>query len=156
MRPLPTERIIAEAPGRVGLVLTSHRVRLDVKKWGQVETVSIMLDELASCGVTGISYPGLLVAAPAALIIGLAVGVSSAQVLGVVGALALVAAYFLTRRRDLALTSAGDSIRIRTGRRMSVEAAASFIDSVEEAKDLRYIFRERAPFLSAPMPPTQR
>lgn len=153
MQPLSNETMIREAPGGVGLVLTSHRVRLDIKKWGEIDTTSIMLDELASCGIKGSSRPALLVAAPLLALVGLASGADGFRVLGVVLAVVLVVVYFLTRHRELALTSAGESIRVPLRQRMSVEDAKSFIDTVEHTKDRLTVWRHSTPPMQLPPPP---
>lgn len=61
MKLLDGEKVLLRVPvrdlGSAEVVLTSHRVRLNSQAIGSAEVLSIMLDELASCGRIRISKP---------------------------------------------------------------------------------------------------
>jgi hypothetical protein len=124
------------------LVLTTHRVRYEFKSWGYSNRVGIMLDALASCGVTRSSSPLWLVLAAVAL----AWGVISAQqprnemalAVGMAGALVFILIYFLTRREMITLTCAGGTTIRTTTAGVTAEVVNAFLEAVERAKNARY------------------
>ncbi|MGQ0776482.1 MAG: hypothetical protein ACT4NY_18985 [Pseudonocardiales bacterium] len=104
-----------------------------------------MLDELTSCARIRISKPIFLLLAPLCYLVSYLVGFATesdqGQIFGLLAALVFVGLYFISRRQVLALTSAGDSIRIQT-EGMSLDGVVAFIDAVEEAKNARYPKKE--------------
>lgn len=133
------ERIIKELAGGE-LILTTHRVRHSSTRLGSEDFVSIMLDQIASCGTCRRSKPLLLAIAALSALLGLSwarngTGAASISSLILAGGLAL--AFFLTVRQVLEFASAGATIRVNTAvlNRQEIEA---FIHLVEKAKDERY------------------
>jgi hypothetical protein len=138
---LPGERVLLESNTKT-LTLTSHRVRYRVTRWGSTKVISIMLDQVASCGLVRASHPTLLIVAA---ICGVALFLADTETRGgflLIGIL-LVFAYFITRRTVLAIASSGHTILAPTAG-MSVDAIEEFIDQTESAKDARYLSRPRA------------
>ncbi len=132
---LPDERTLLESDPK-GLVLTTHRVRSDVRQTGNAQVTSIMLEQIASCAITGKSYPILLAIAAISGVIGMVGNNSTLMIAGLAFAALLVVAYFSTRQQVIALASAGHTIT-RSTQGMDVTAALQFIDKLEAAKDSR-------------------
>lgn len=129
MKLLPGEREVVRTNGGI-LVLTTHRVRLDQQEAGRSQIVSIMLDQVASCGLITKSYPLLLLFAITVALLALWMRQIGAAV---VGGGFFVALYWFSRRAILSVASSGAAIEIgATG--LSREALVDFIDSVETAK----------------------
>jgi hypothetical protein len=138
-------------------VVTSHRIRVDTKRWGQAQVTSIMLEELCSSELKYSSQPVLLVYAVLAFMIGTVLSfltfwrgesilkVENLQTLlkliplccGGVLVLGLVVLYFVSRRLTLSLSSAGASI-VLDALRLGVETTKEIIDTIEAAKNSRY------------------
>lgn len=141
MNLLPNEKIIIESDNNT-LILTTHRVRYDaIGKGGgwadRTELVSIMLEELASCAITRISYPMLLLLALVGLL--LAVLVEDRAIVGIAIAVLFAGGFFMSQRQVLLLTSTGGGkIQINTGN-MTLQAVREFIDEVEKAKNERFL-----------------
>lgn len=136
---LPNEQVLLESDGKT-LILTTHRVRYDSQRMGGGEIISIMLEEIASCGMIRRSKPVLLVLAGALLLFSLYLCNEYQQSLGYFGLMIttiLVVAYFVTRRQVMELASAGAAIRINAGS-MSIPALRDFLDKTEAAKNARY------------------
>ena len=131
MKLMNDERNILESD-KGQLVITSHRVRFDASAAGQRKIVSIMLDELCSCELNYKSHIILILLAILSVIIGF-VGGSDTIVAGIVGAIVLAVAYFLTRKQMLSLSSAGGAINVEA-KGMKSEDIKDFIDAVELAK----------------------
>ena len=125
------KRILESDKGQ--LVLTTHRVRFDASTAGQRKIVSIMLDELSSCELNYKSYIILLLLAVLSVIFGFAGGALGTIIAGIVGAVVFVAAYMLTRKQMLSLSSAGGTIDVEA-RGMKSEDIKDFIDATERAK----------------------
>lgn len=144
MQPMFGEVTYSHAPGCPGLVLTSHRVRLQTKANGAEEIVSVMLDQITSCRLVRQSQPILLVFAAICGLGGLAllavdVGPTPA-VVGVLLAVIFVVSYLGRRREELVISSANGSIAVLT-RGVAAHAAVAFVDAVETAKNQRYLGR---------------
>ena len=131
---LPNEAIILESDGKT-LVLTSHRVRYRASAWGAEEVISIMLDEVSSCGLIHNSYPILLILA-AVSGLGFASGLGGQRVGWLVICALLVGGYFATRRQVLAIASAGHTIKSAIAG-MNTNAVMKFLEEVEAAKNAR-------------------
>ena len=142
---LPNEKMILRSD-KDNLVLTTHRVRLEIRTASITRVTSIMLEKLTTCEITSVSKPWLLGLAFLAVVGGFALTNSrdwSSVVLGGILAVALVVIYFATRRGVIALRSAGGVIMAPT-KGMSTEAAKAFIDAVETAKNNRYLSHSEA------------
>jgi hypothetical protein len=139
---LSNERIIST---RVGLILTSHRVRSESQAWGFSQIKSIMLEELASCVVTRLSHPILLVLAAVGLLSGMIALLNNRDAIqflisAIILASVLVAIYFASRQQVLLLESNGAAIRINVQAENLLELRA-LINEIEGAKDARYLMR---------------
>ena len=145
MKMLPGETILLQS-NNDQLILTTHRVRYNVKEIGQEMLSSIMLEELTICQLTSTSKPLLLILAGIVFILGLAMNNSrnnESAIGGLVIALVLVIAYVGTRRGIIALRAAGGAIEAPTAG-MSMDIAKQFIDAVEAAKNNRSLSRPAA------------
>jgi hypothetical protein len=141
MNSLPDEKVLIESDNKT-LILTTHRVRYDaIGKGGgwadRTELVSIMLEELAACAITRLSYPVLLLLALACLL--LALVVEERAIIGVALAIFFVGGFFLSQRQVLLLIAAGGGkIQVNTGG-MTLQAVRDFVDEVEKAKNARFL-----------------
>lgn len=141
MNHFPNERVLIESDNKT-LVLTTHRVRYDaIGKGGgwadRTELVSIMLEELAACAITRISYPVLLLLALGGLL--LALVSRDNAIIGVALAILFAGGFILSQRQVLLLiSSGGGKIQVNTGG-MSLQAIRDFVDEVEKAKDARFL-----------------
>ena len=139
---LPGEKILLESDPK-GLVLTTHRVQSEVKVFGGVEVISIMLDELASCAITRTSNPILLILAAlcgVASLIAMAYsrGDAAPMITWLVFAVGLLAIYYATRQQVIALASSGATIK-RNIKGMTLQIAKQFINATQAAKNERYL-----------------
>ncbi len=146
MELLPGETILLESDPE-GLTLTTHRVRSEARGWAGKEVVSIMLDEIASCSITHSSSPILLIFAAIALLGGFIAPMNSRSntetlALGIIIAMILVIAFYVTRQQILTIASAGNTIN-RSIKGMSMQTATHFIDTIERAKNERYLHGTR-------------
>jgi hypothetical protein len=138
----PDEKTLFESPGD-GLVLTTHRVRYEVRAGGSSTLISIMLDEVASCGVARVQQIVLLAIAAISLIGGVLVSMTSNGagvpfVVGLVIALVLVGVFFGSREQVLVIASAGATIRANVID-MDPDIVSDFVDQLEFAKNARYL-----------------
>src|SRR5262245_17062517 len=141
MKLMIDERVLVQYPG---IVLTSHRVRSMSQNSESKNVTSIMLDELASCGVDRRSKPVFLVLAVACFLFGIygsSVDNRPVAGFGFLLAAAFLVVYLATLQQVLSLASAGDSIRIRI-QYLNANDAMEFVDAVEEAKNARYLLRK--------------
>ena len=140
MRSLPGERVLYKSPnGR--LKVTTHRLRYDRQGGGTGSIKSIMLEEVASCAMTRLTYPWLLVVAGLCVLGGLLAGVQGSGgvvAIGVFFGLVCGVAYLLSRRQVVVIASAGSSITMNTQGWTVVEVRDLF-DHVEAAKNARYL-----------------
>lgn len=131
MELLSNEKTIQESANGQ-LVLTTHRVRFDGKNTtGETKIVGIMLDEVSSCELTVKSRPVLLLLAIIFIIV--AFTVDGSFLAGLIGAVCLGAAFWLTRKQTMSISSAAASIDVEV-KGMSVAKIRELIDSVEKAK----------------------
>ncbi len=136
--------MIDEAVLRVSrdLELSTHRVRMRQRTNGADDVISIMLDQVASCGVVRRSKPALLGCAAVCVLLALVLSQSlgAPSIVLVLGLLAavLVVSYFFSRLQYLVITSAGETIRVRTSG-VGIEDLLGFVDELEAAKNLRYL-----------------
>jgi hypothetical protein len=136
---LPAEKELMRSPGGK-LVLTTHRVRYERQVIGAGVFTSIMLDELASCAVVRASYPLLLLLSLLAVVGGYYLGGGGSLMSGLVVGVLLVILYFYSRRQELALASAGATIRVRLVN-MDMAAVKNMVEQIEAAKNARYFAR---------------
>jgi hypothetical protein len=156
MLSLPGETILYSST-EAEFVVTSHRIRVDTKRWGQAQVTSIMLEELCSCELKYTSQPMLFVLAALTLLAGglgtLLAYLQGERILNVEtiltifkfgplccgGAMAigLVLLYFIMRRLTLSLASAGSAI-VLDALRLGVDTTKEIIDTIETAKNYRY------------------
>jgi hypothetical protein len=156
MLSLPGETILYSST-EAEFVVTSHRIRIDTKRWGQAQVTSIMLEELCSCEVKYTSQPLLFVVAALSLLAG-GIGTLLAYLQGEAilnvesiltilkfvplccggaAAVGLVLLYFITRRLTFSMASAGSSI-VLDALRLGVDTTKEIIDIIENAKNYRY------------------
>lgn len=141
MQLMPEEQIVYETPSKA-LILTTHRVRHKVDVAGNAHLVSIMLEELASCGMLRVNHLILLVLALVAALGGVFVTMQDYRndptglIIGLVIAAVLIALFFGTRQTLLSLASAGSTIRLHVVG-MKYEAVVDLIDRIEAAKNQR-------------------
>jgi hypothetical protein len=123
------------------LLVTTHRVRDE----SESEFTSIMLEEVCSVRTTKTAHRWLLVlAAPLiALVAYSAVAFTHHEISPTLAVIAgvLVVAYFVTRYSVVEVASAGARIRFEMSRANEV---AEFVDTVESAKNARYMLRTTA------------
>lgn len=148
MHLLPDEHILLESDSKA-LRVTTHRVRYHTTAWGSADLVSIMLEEVASCGMLQRSFPLLLVLAALAFVVFLVGQFGGAQVaavglrdpgtrgIAVLAAVICVVGYLITRVHILSIRSAGDGIRIRMSG-MKTEQVVKLIEQIEVAKNARF------------------
>jgi hypothetical protein len=117
------------------IILTTHRVRLDISMVGRRKIVSMMLNEVSSCSLKYKSNTTLIILAVASFVLGI-MGGSKTIVGGIIGACIFGAAFYITRKQVLTISSSGESMSIET-KGLSSSEVAEFIDSAEKAK---YIF----------------
>jgi hypothetical protein len=141
MNYFPDERVLIESDNKT-LILTTHRVRYDAigkgSGWAdRTELVSIMLEELAACAITRISYPVLLLLALGCLL--LALVVEDRAIIATALAIFFAGGFFLSQRQVLLLISAGGGkIQVNTGG-MTLQAVREFVDEVEKTKNARFL-----------------
>lgn len=137
MQLLRGERIVHDAGT---LKVTTHRIRFDHQNGGQGTIKSMMLEEVASCVLTRLTYPLLLVFAAFFVIVGVIASMRFSQngyvIAGLLIGAILAICYLLSRRQVVAIQSAGATIAIQVNR-WTLEEIRDFIDCVESAKDTR-------------------
>jgi len=142
----PNEQVLFQSPGG-GLILTSHRIRYQMQVGGNSTLISIMLEEVASCGIARVRHTVLLAIAALSLILGTLVSLSSrgygAFIVGFVLALVLIGIYFASRQQILVVASAGSTIRANVVD-MEPETVIELINQLEFAKNSRYFAVQRA------------
>lgn len=136
MKHLTNEKAIIETDGNV-LVLTSHRVRYNATAMSTSDFMSIMLEEVASCGIVKKTRPILLVIAVGFAILALYVW-SKSSVNAIAGPMIMAGifglAYYLTIRKMLEIASAGSSILVNVSK-MGMTQIIEFVDELEIAKN---------------------
>ena len=129
------------------LVLTTHRVRYNHRRWDRAQAVSIMLEEVSSCAVGFNSRIDLLISAALALVLALFCWVQGPEYMNsfLTGALAfffgclfavLISRYLVSRRKLLSIHSAWGAI-VAPLLGMTFEQGQRFIHSLEAAKNAR-------------------
>jgi hypothetical protein len=126
------------------ITLTTHRIRQENKSWGQLDLVSIMLEEVTSCEYSRKSRPiflitGILLGA-FAVFFGLQGDSNNESIFGglLLLGLLLIIFYFFTIKRGLFISSATAKIKLNT-KGMKDENIKSFIDKIELAKNDRLL-----------------
>ncbi len=126
------------------ITLTTHRIRQEKKTWGQVDLVSIMLEQVTSCEYSKKSRPLFLIVG--LLTVGLAFytlsqgGGDTKEIAGglVLFGLVFIIIYFFTFKHGLFISSASAKIKLNT-KGMKDENIKSFIDKLEVAKNNRLL-----------------
>ena len=136
MELMNNENVVSESDNKE-IVLTTHRIRHSIKRWGKSRITSIMLEELDSCEIRTISSPLFLFFAALIALGGFIIG-DDFVVYGFVVGLLFAAFYYFTRFQVISLKSSSSIINLRTTG-MSLEMARSFIDTVEATKQNRYL-----------------
>ena len=129
------ERVLLESDTKE-FVLTTHKVRLTARLFGQADVTSITLDELTSCEVKYISRPWLVILAAVAVISGFLFQNGEASGAGIGIAVILIAIYFATRYQAISLSSPSATINLSV-KGMGLDKAIDLIDKVESAKHAR-------------------
>lgn len=135
MQMLPDETVVLKSETGQ-LVLTSHRVRYHSESFGAANIVSIMLEQVASCGLVHSTAPLLLILAGFCALFVVA-GPGELRVFLLIAGAALVGAYFATRKHILAIASAGHHIKVAI-QGMSTGDVMRFIEATELAKNQRF------------------
>ncbi len=136
---LPGEKILDSSVA--GLMVSTHRVRMETQTSGRAQITSIMLDQLCSCETRYVSRPVLLVIAGICALLGFIMpnflrsqpGVMFLLVIAVV----LVLIYFNTRYEAVSLASAKGEINVKISV-SDVQTVRRLIDQIEAAKNARY------------------
>jgi hypothetical protein len=118
-----------------------------VQSGGDSTLISIMLEEIASCGIARVQQPILLALAAISFVLGavlgsMADGSSVPLMISVIVAVVFVGLYFSGRQHVLVLASAGSTIRADV-RTMDAETVIALIDQLEFAKNSRYLLNNR-------------
>ena len=156
MLSLPGERVLYKSP-RGRLKVTTHRLRYDRQGSGTMSIKSIMLEEVASCTMTRLTYPWLLLVAGLCVLGGFVAGAQYGGVpivVGVLCALVCGVGYLFSRQQVVVIASAGSSITLDM-RGCTVEEVRELIDHIEAAKNARYLLLSAAATV-ANTPDTQR
>lgn len=130
------EKIITESEGET-IILTNRRICQSTSTYGKSHTISIHLEKISSIESSYQSSPNTLIAG----IIGMGAGVlytlkgqESTGVASFFVGIILLAAYLITRRHTIRITSdGGTSIKFNT-EGMNNEKILAFINQVEQAK----------------------
>lgn len=137
------EKILMDGDNKQ-ITLTTHRVRQENKKWGKLDLISIMLEQVTSCQYSKKSKPIFLIIG--FLLFGLAFIIGSqegedgpviASGIALFG-LVLIIIYFFTIERGLFISSATAKIKLNT-KGMKDENIKLFIDKLEVAKNNRLL-----------------
>lgn len=143
MELLKNEEVLMDGDNKQ-IVLTTHRIRQENKSFGQINIVSIMLEDVTSCEYVKTSKPIFLLIGILfncfAFFIGFDKGEEFFKVSGGIFLLGIlfVYFYFINNKRGLFISSPSSKIKINT-RGMKDENIKSFIDKLEIAKNDRYI-----------------
>lgn len=137
------EKILMDGDNKQ-ITLTTHRIRQENKKWGKLDLISIMLEQVTSCQYSKKSKPIFLIIG--FLLFGLAFIIGSqegedgpviASGIALIG-LVLIIIYFFTIERGLFISSATAKIKLNT-KGMKDENIKLFIDKLEVAKNNRLL-----------------
>jgi hypothetical protein len=130
------------------IILTTHRIRQEIKTMGNLKIKSIMLEEISGCEYDKKSKFWLLIIGIAGIIIGIGIFLAaggggnvesgSGLIILLVGLISTIS-YFFTIKKGLLISSSSCYISMNV-KGMSVENIISFIDRVEKAKNERMIY----------------
>ncbi|WP_219903817.1 hypothetical protein [Aphanothece minutissima] len=135
---LPGEEVNLES-AKVSLQLTNYRVRHRFQIASDPQLDSITLDAVASTGLRVISKPGLLAIAAILLLVALVAGASQGAGSGLAGfllflAACFVAAYFLGRRKSIAIESTGGHCMLVPALSLTLDECYFLINAIDRAK----------------------
>jgi hypothetical protein len=130
----PGERVILSLDN-AALVLTTLRIRVDLKMRGGTRLMSMTLNSVASCGIVTSHTPLLIVLAVVLAVMGFIAGQGSSEAAAamIFGSVVSIIAYFVTRRTVLSVASAGEHIVVPLVG-SSRAAFLEMIDALESAK----------------------
>ncbi len=140
MAPLQGEQVILEAEKKT-LTITTHRVR-HLGRAGRIATV--MLEAITSCEIAYVAHRVLLLLAALVLGAGFALNTPRNEtplILGIGAAVVFVIAYFGTRKQVVRVSSPSCHIDVALVE-MNIENATQLMDTIEWAKNERYLLRQ--------------
>ncbi|MFN7505106.1 MAG: hypothetical protein ACK5Q1_06035 [Limnobacter sp.] len=124
------EKIIMSSDDN-SLILTSKRVKHEEKSASKSKYKSIPIDQVATCALNTRSFPVLLVLAVLTGLVIIGLPEAEQRILAGVVAVALVVAYFLTRKGQIEIFStSGESIAVPT-KGLSHDQVKQFLEAVE-------------------------
>ena len=135
------ENILSEGEVRY-ITLTTHRIRKEFSRWGQVNTTSLMLEDITSCEFIKESKPiflylGLILGIFGGVLASTEPNISSDLELIIGGSIILTILFLLyysfSIRRIICISSPTAKIVVNV-RRAKGNDILSFIDKVEQAK----------------------
>lgn len=129
---LPGEKLVMSSDNDL-LTLTNKRVRFSTTRLGNSSYTSITLDSVASCGLVTKSYPLLLLLTAFSFIVGLTQR-GEEQVWLLLGSVALLIAYFVTRRAVISIASDGGEAILVPARGMGRAVVVKFLEAVDGQK----------------------
>ena len=130
---LPGEKVLMSSDRDI-LTLTNYRIRLNEKKKGASNYLSIALDCVASCGLVTKTKPLLLVIAAIFAISGITQSQDNLRYGLFIVAFIFVAIYFITRSAALRIDSNGGEKIIVPVKGMGRDDILSFLEAVEDAR----------------------
>ncbi|MBN2285941.1 MAG: hypothetical protein JXI43_05795 [Tissierellales bacterium] len=138
MKMLENEKIILESDTKE-FILTTCRVRQEIKTGGNKQLKSILLEELDSCSIKYKSRLSILILGIVLALLGLVFNkpLDGAGITGIFIGIILGAIYYFTRSIVIYLSSKKEAITINA-KSVGFEKSKELIDSVEEAKNNRY------------------
>lgn len=128
------------------LTLTTHRISLETKNWGESHFASIMLEKISSIEVKYHSWVVVLIIGVIALIFGIGLTlVNDYQIRKEVSQFSLIAGgvcillFFLSRHHVITITSDGGTKISFSTKGMKKENVFEFVDKIEQAKNERFL-----------------
>jgi len=125
------------------IILTTHRIRQEIKSWGQIDLVSIMLEDVTSCEYSKKSNPIFLILGILVCGFGVFTGTQGggSEALNISGGILLagiilILVFFFTIKHGLFISSASSKIKLNT-KGMKYDNIKAFIDKLESAKSER-------------------
>ena len=139
---LENEKIIIESDTNE-FILTTHRVRQEIKYRGNKQMKSILLEELDSCSIKYKSNITFLIIGIVIALLGIfsSGAIDGGPVIGIIIGGIFGAIYYFTRSIVISLPSTKEIILINA-KGVGFEKSKELIDSVEEAKNSRYFSNE--------------
>lgn len=151
--PLLQNETVLEAIGINAVILTTHRIRAYGLGAGASSFVSIMLEQVASSSIDLVTKPWMLGCACISFVVALTMATRHDDDwwVPILAGIVFIAAYFLTRRVVVSISSAAASVQFSSSA-ASEMAVQTFINKLENAKDLRYRLCSRTEMTMAARP----